>query len=86
MKQITLRGIPGEVSKAAEREARQRGVSLNKAYISLLEKVVGSRASGKVALVHHDLDRFCGIWSAREAATFDRALSGQRVVDEELWK
>jgi tRNA(fMet)-specific endonuclease VapC len=44
MKQITIRSIPDEVKKTVQREAERKGVSLNKAIISLLERAVGTKA------------------------------------------
>jgi hypothetical protein len=38
MKQITLRSIPEKVKKKIKKEAERKGVSMNKAIISLLEK------------------------------------------------
>ena len=87
MKQITLRDIPPEVKKTVQREAERKGLSLNKAFISLLEQAVGGKASGKKKRVlYHDLDHLAGLWSREEAAAFDKNLKAQRKVDTELWK
>ena len=43
MKQITVRGIPPEVEKIIKKEAQRKGLSLNKAFVSVLEKT----ATGK---------------------------------------
>jgi hypothetical protein len=37
LKQITLRGIPVEIERMIKREAEKNGLSLNRAFISLLE-------------------------------------------------
>jgi hypothetical protein len=87
MKQITLRNIPDRVGQVARREARKRGISLNKAFIGLLEKAVGiGEAGGRERKVAHDLDGFCGVWTKGEGEEFDRRLADQRTVDGELWK
>jgi hypothetical protein len=87
MKQITLRSIPENVKKTVKKEAERKGVSLNKAIISLLEQAVGGKAPDKKKRVlYHDLDHLAGLWSREEAAAFDKHLKGQRKVDEELWK
>jgi len=87
LKQITLRGIPVEVEKAMKKEAERKGVSLNKAFIALLENTAGTkkRAQRKQTL-HHDLDHLCGTWTKREADEFTRNLEFQRRIDEGLWK
>ena len=87
MKQITLRGIPVEIERMIKREAQKKGLSLNKAFISLLEKATGTKekAQEKRSL-HHDLDHFCGIWTKREAEEFTKNVEFQRKIDEDLWK
>lgn len=87
MKQITIRSIPDEVSKTVKKEAAKKGVSLNKAIISLLERAVGTKPPEKrKRVLYHDLDHLAGLWSREEAASFDKTLKAQRKVDAELWK
>ncbi|MBI3794318.1 MAG: hypothetical protein HY280_06265 [Nitrospinae bacterium] len=85
MKQITIRGVPEAVEKLVKMEAKKNGLSLNKAFIALLEKRAVGGAKGKRAL-HHDLDRLSGAWTKAEADEFEKNLRGQRKIDEELWK
>jgi hypothetical protein len=88
LKQITLRGIPVEVERIIKREAERKGLSLNKAFISLLEKTIGTRqkAQTRKSVPHHDLDHLCGIWTKREAEEFIKNVEFQRTIDEDLWK
>jgi plasmid stability protein len=87
MKQITIRSIPDKVQKTVQKEAAQKGVSLNKAIISLLERAVGADAPEmKKRVLYSDLDHLAGLWSREEAAEFDKNLKAQRKVDAELWK
>ncbi len=87
MKQITLRGIPVEVERIIKREAERKGLSLNKAFISLLEKTIGTKEKAQTRKpVHHDLDHLCGVWTRREAEEFIKQVEFQRTVDEDLWK
>ncbi len=87
MKQITIRSIPDEVKKTVQKEAAQKGVSLYKAIISLLERAVGSKGpEKKKRILYSDLDHLAGLWSREEAASFDKTLKAQRKVDAELWK
>ena len=87
MRQITIRGIPEEVEKMIKKEAEKKGLSLNKAFISLLEKLVGTKGKEKKRIAFHlDLDHLSGIWSKEEADTFKRSLQFQREIDEDLWK
>ncbi len=87
MKQITLRSIPEKVKKTIKKEAERKGVSMNKAIISLLEKAVGGQTmEKKKKTLYHDLDHLAGLWSREEASVFDKSLKTQRKVDAELWK
>ncbi len=87
MKQITLRGIPAEIERMVKREAEREGLSLNKAFISFLERSTGTKKKAqKRSPLHHDLDHLCGIWTKREAEEFIRNAEFQRTIDEDLWK
>ena len=87
LKQITVRGVPVEIEKMIKREAENKGLSLNKAFISLLEKTTGIKEKAqKRKPLHHDLDHLCGIWTKREAEEFMKNVRLQRTIDEDLWK
>ena len=87
MKQITLRGIPTDIERMIKTEAERKGLSLNKAFISLLEKATGAKEKAqKKKSLHHDLDHLCGIWTKREAEEFTKNVEFQRTIDEDLWK
>jgi len=86
MKQITIRGISDDVERAVKKEAGKKKLSLNKAFLLLIEKGAGVKGEAGKKAAYHDLDRFCGTWPAREASVFEKTLGRQRKVDEELWK
>ena len=87
MKQITIRGISGKVERIVRKQAREKGLSLNKTLVALLEKSVGvTPGDVKGVGLHHDLDELSVVWAREDAAAFDRSLQSQRSVDEELWK
>jgi hypothetical protein len=86
MKAVTLRGLPPNVAEAIRKEANRKGMSLNKAVISLLENRVGAREKKIRQNRHHDLDDLAGSWSKQEAAEFDKSLADQRTIDLDLWK
>ncbi len=85
MKPITLRGVSPEVARIIRRRSNERGKSLNKVVIELLEEGAGLHRNRKKVL-HHDLDGLAGAWSREEAVAFDRALAAQREIDLGLWK
>ena len=87
MKQITLRGVPVEIERMIKKEAERKGLSLNKAFISLVEKATGTKEKmQKRKSMHHDLDHLCGIWTKRDAEEFTKNVEFQRTIDEGLWK
>ena len=87
MKQITLRGIPVEIERMIKKEAERKGLSLNKAFISLVEKATGTKEKmQKRKSMHHDLDHLCGIWTKRDAEEFTKNVEFQRTIDEGIWK
>lgn len=82
MNAITVRNLPPAVAKAVREKARKERLSLNKAVARLLEEATGAAPVKKV--VRHDLDRFFGTWSKKEADAFDEALKEQRQIDPEM--
>ena len=84
--QLTIRSLPPEVEEAVRSEAKKGRISLNKAVILLLEKALGRSRSSESQELHHDLDHFCGTWSAEESSELEERLGQFRTVDEELWK
>jgi hypothetical protein len=87
LKQVTIRGIPNEIEKIIRKEAEKKGASLNKAFLSLLEKVSGVKGKEKKKkTLYHDLDHLSGVWTKEEWAAFRKNLGFQRKIDEEIWK
>ena len=86
MKAITVRDIPRGVAEILRRRARQKGTSMSRTVIQVLEEATGAAPRKKEESRHHDLDDLAGSWSADEAAEFDAALAEQRAVDPEMWK
>jgi hypothetical protein len=84
VKGVTIRGIPKDVEETIRKQAKQKGLSLNKVVLSLLEKATGKTGPKKSR--HHDLDHLSGAWSEAEEKQFSRDLATQRQIDEALWK
>lgn len=81
MKAITLRNVPPEIAEAITARAREKGISINKTVVGMLEEFIGSQGKKKR---YQDLDPFFGSWTAEEAAEMDNAIAGQRRPDPEL--
>lgn len=81
---VTLRNLPKKLDQSIQRRAKENGISVNKAVISLLEERLGMK-SGKPPVEYHDLDALAGAWTKAEADAFDKRLAKQRFIDPELW-
>lgn len=88
MRQMTIRNIPDEIEAIVRSEADSRGVSLNKAYLTLLKRGAQYTAGIQSPQKREKgrFSRFCGIWSEEEAAVFDESTLVQRNIDPELWQ
>ncbi len=87
MKAITLRNLPPELAKIVRKKAEQKGMSINKAVISLLEESTGtSRKKREKKVLYHDLDTLAGLWTKEEALEFEKAVAAQRTIEPDLWK
>ena len=87
MRQVTLRKIPDEVERMIKKEAEKKKLSLNKAFISILEKAAGVKGEKKKKkTLYRNLDHLSGIWTKEETQTFNKKLQFQRKIDEDLWK
>ena len=88
MKAITVRNLPPEVAKAIREKASKEGLSLNRTVARLLAQATGrgEEKRDRKRVLHHDLDRFFGVWSKKEAKEFDKALREERQIEPEMWK
>jgi hypothetical protein len=89
MRQMTLRDIPEEVEMVARNEASRKGISLNKAFLTLLRKGMQQTKVQTFPVTSQSnstFSRFCGVWSEEDAAEFDNALLEQRKIDNEAWQ
>ena len=81
---ITLRNLPKKLDQTIQRRAKEKGISVNKAVITLLEEQLEMK-SKKPSVEYHDLDNLAGSWTKAEADAFDKTLTKQRAIDLELW-
>ena len=85
MKAITLRNVPPNLGRRIERRAKEKGLSMNRTVIQILEDALGT-SNKRAAQLHHDLDHLAGSWSEVEAREFDEDLAAQRRIDPDLWR
>ncbi len=79
MRQLTVRGVPDDVADRLASIAGERGQSLNKTVVEILEKAVGAGSQASW------LDRYV-TWTDEDVAEFEEGLAVQRVIDPELWR
>ena len=78
--QYTIRNVPRTLDEALRRVARERGKSLNEVTIEALARGAGvTEERGR----QRDLSDVAGTW--RQDPAFDRALTAQDTIDEEMW-
>jgi hypothetical protein len=82
---ITVR-LPGEVEKAIRDKAKKEGLSLNRTMAELLAQALGQGAGTGKKKLHHDLDKYAGLWSKEEADEIDEAIKEQRRIEPDMWK
>lgn len=85
MMQFTVRGISEEVEKIVRTEAEIKGISINKAFISVIEEAAGIKKKKRKELCH-DLDHLCGILAEDEGNELINNINLQRKIDKELWE
>ena len=79
--QYTLRNIPETLDAALRERARVAGKSLNEVAVEALARGLGfSQERPRL----RDLGDLAGTW--RNDRAFDRAISDQHAIDDELWK
>lgn len=74
-RQLTIRGVPGEVTQRLKNLSRARGQSLNSTVLAILNNAVGVEERRK------RLARYT-TWTQEDLKEFNEALAAQRTTDE----
>ncbi len=80
---LTVRDVPGDVTKALRAETRRRGKSLNQTVIDLLKQALGLGWDSPSA---NGLEKLAGTWNEEELDRFERVTAVFEHIDEEQWK
>jgi len=81
--QITLRDLPEPLEREIRREARRRGLSLNKTIIAVLSERLGFQSHvGR----RRDISSLAGTWDDAALNEFSKATATFERIDEDLWK
>ncbi len=85
MTQITVRNVDEELHQFIKEQAGNKGISINRYIIQLLEDV-GSQDEIKYRKeTFHDLDNLAGTWDDAMLAEFNQHWQEQRQIDEAMW-
>ena len=85
MKQLTVRGLGDELTRAIRRLANRDGTSLNRAAVKLLRRGAGLEKTGSDT-VGSSLDHLIGTWSDAEADEIECALRHFESIDRAVWE
>jgi len=77
--QLTVRGVPEEVSRRLEALSKERGKSINATVLAILEEALGTEKR------RERLQRYV-TWNQDDLRQFEEALCEQRTIEVELWK
>lgn len=83
MKSLTIHNLDTEVSNAIEDIAKRTGLSQNKVIKKLLREALNLEDSKDH---QQDFAEFCGLWSGREAESFNNTVSAFEQIDEDMWQ
>ncbi|OGR96755.1 MAG: hypothetical protein A2V88_15535 [Elusimicrobia bacterium RBG_16_66_12] len=84
MKSITIHDMDSVLAARLQRQARESGLSLNKAIKKLLAAALGVAPAGAIDR-RRDFEGLCGVWSKQEAKAFQKAVREFERVDSEDW-
>jgi len=86
LKQLTIRGLGDDLTRAIRRLANRDGTSLNRAAVKLLRRGAGlDRGRGRDT-VGSSLDHLIGTWSDEQAHEVEQALRHFETIDEAMWE
>ena len=83
MSSMTMHGINPDLDRRLRDEAAVLGLSLNQT----LKKILSSAVGLETVKPDHRQDyvEFCGIWSEKDEAEFNSAISSCNQIDPEDW-
>ena len=86
MKAVTIRGVEPEVAAKLKSTAAQKGKSINQLTLDLIKESLGFKKGKKYSREYDDLDDLFGRWSDDEYREIRSKITGERQIDQELWK
>jgi hypothetical protein len=85
MKSITIHNLDDNLDLLIRKQAREKGLSLNKTIKYLLQKALGIKRDKKTDNIDDYRDLF-GIWDEKEYQQFEEKISEFEEVDQSDWQ
>ena len=85
MKPLKLEDMEPDLEEKLEQLARQQGVPIERAALTLLRQATGLEADKPRGIVGNSMDHLIGTWTAEEAEEFNRSVEVFEQIDESLW-
>lgn len=85
MSVITLRGLNPGIERKVRRHASQKGKSMNRYLVDLIEESITGSKGGKL-VEFKDLDNLIGAMNDKDVEEIERSMSIQREIEHELWR
>ena len=86
MTNLSVRGVDERSLRRLKRDAKRRGISVNRLIADMLNAESGVVAGPAKLIVHDDLDQLAGTWGKPEAREFERVTASFAQIDEGLWR
>jgi lipocalin len=86
MANLSVRGVEEQSLRRLKQAAKRQGVSVNRLIADMLNAGTVSAPAAAKSVLHDDLDKLAGTWSAREAREFERTTASFEQIDEALWR
>jgi hypothetical protein len=83
MKQLTIRNVSQDLTKALLNEKRRRNLSLNQTVLDLLCRTLGL-VPGRP--YENELAQFAGTWNEDDLTQFEKNTAVFEQIDEDLWR
>jgi hypothetical protein len=88
MKPLKLEDMEPDLEEKLEQFARQQGMPIERAALTLLRQATGLEADRPRGVIGNSMDHLIGTWTAEEAEEFDKAVEVFEQIaeiDESLW-
>ena len=84
MSQISIRGIDPKIEEEIRKQAREKGKSLNRVILDMLQSNTEKKKKPKSGC--NSLKQLAGGWNDEDAEQFMESMNVFEQIDEKMWK